>query len=560
MTRRADMAACLMALMALPSAAQTWAGVSSRERLERLVVMVRTERGPDTSLGGAILIGASGDGLYAATADHVVRDVVSNSLSDVKIRFRWRAEFLQAAVVLEDAQLDLAIVKIGCRPQTCVDPKEMSSYLLAEGPTVNVGDTAHAVGFPKSRLWFSNVTPERVAHREKNRVDFESIYLENGFSGGALAAADWALIGMVQSDNPPLGAALTIKAILDRAQGLPMSAKLGQDREMPKLRSVALGNGYFCGVTENRAAICSQPQWRTDAGYLQYAGVFAGDGRACGLTVAGDLYCWGRTKDIGLSDQIQPERLATESKFSALSLSGSWVCGLSAAGLASCWGKILEGKDFFNIMSRQNVTPESIPKWENSTTPIQVSPQLRFSQISAAENWACAVSLSAAVYCWGQTYANVFGTTTLGLSREPRLALDDDVRQATPPFQTVSVNQRVACGLTRSLDAYCWPASNRRVVPDKIAGGIQFTSISVGGPYPCALTADGRVYGWAYSERAAQPVTPVLLSNDLRFRQIDGQGQRTCGVTLDGLLYCWGVIEGARSRTNSPSPLRVTQY
>jgi Regulator of chromosome condensation (RCC1) repeat len=88
--------------------------------------------------------------------------------------------------------------------------------------------------------------------------------------------------------------------------------------------------GYFaCGTS----AWCSAP--RQVAPGLRFAALTFVYDRACGLTPAGELHCWGIDGT--------PSRLADDLRFTAIDGSETHACALTAGGAAWCWGNNVSG-------------------------------------------------------------------------------------------------------------------------------------------------------------------------------------------------------------------------
>jgi alpha-tubulin suppressor-like RCC1 family protein len=97
-------------------------------------------------------------------------------------------------------------------------------------------------------------------------------------------------------------------------------------------------------------------------------------------------------------------------------------------------------------------------------------------------------------------------------------------------------------------------------VPVAVAGGLTFTTISVGELHACGVTPDGAAYCWGFNRTGnlgdgttTTAMTPVAVKGGLAFASISAGtavhidetnenpiGTRTCGVTIGGVGYCWG--------------------
>jgi alpha-tubulin suppressor-like RCC1 family protein len=122
-------------------------------------------------------------------------------------------------------------------------------------------------------------------------------------------------------------------------------------------------------------------------------------------------------------------------------------------------------------------------------------------------------------------------------------------------FVAVSVGNEFACGLTASGAVQCWGNGYGEValsvypvtVPGLESGA---TAISAGNLYACALTANGAVQCWGYSQgpSGVSPVTVVPgLESGIVAVSVGSAGSpnisaafSACAVTARGAVQCWG--------------------
>jgi hypothetical protein len=128
-------------------------------------------------------------------------------------------------------------------------------------------------------------------------------------------------------------------------------------------------------------------------------------------------------------------------------------------------------------------------------------------------------------------------------------------------FVTVSVGNEFACALTASGAVQCWgssplvggssplaPSAYPVTVPGLESG---VTAISAGNLYACALTTNGAVQCWGSSQNTAS-VSPVTVVSGLESgivavsvgsitgRQLPSATFSACAVTASGAVQCWG--------------------
>lgn len=149
-------------------------------------------------------------------------------------------------------------------------------------------------------------------------------------------------------------------------------------------------------------------------------------------------------------------------------------------------------------------------------------------------------------------------------------------------FAQVSTGGNSTCGITTAGAAYCWGnnqygqlgngATTNSPSPTKVAGGITFGSVSVGGlfEFSCGLSTAGAAYCWGYDDygqlgngKFSTSATPVAVSTGVIFKQLSaGEGGHVCGLDNNGAAFCWGYNSngqlGQGAVAFSATPLAVT--
>jgi hypothetical protein len=239
-----------------------------------------------------------------------------------------------------------------------------------------------------------------------------------------------------------------------------------------------------------------------------------GENHACGLTAAGEAYCWGSNAflQLGVPNVAADSalRVATTERFRKLSAGIFHTCGITTAGRAFCWGSNVWG----------NGTGGHAP------TPRPVATEQTFTQIGTGFYRTCALTTGGEVYCWGD---------------RPEL-LDAPGQR----FRTISIVIHVQCGATTTNRILCgegrWNETPTSNLP------VPLVSVTPSGwGSNCGLTADGAAYCWGSNSRGElgngqtspqEQATPVV--GGLRFRSLHLTNTYTCGLSLDGRTYCWG--------------------
>ncbi|HET6232664.1 MAG TPA: hypothetical protein VFE05_21495 [Longimicrobiaceae bacterium] len=333
--------------------------------------------------------------------------------------------------------------------------------------------------------------------------------------------------------------------------------------------AIDAGQTHSCGLTAAGQAWC----WgRNAAGQLgdstaatttvpvsvhQPAGVAfmqitSGAIHNCALDSSGQAYCWGYNADGRLGDSTLVNPLIPVAvlplggvAFTTLSAGTAHTCGLNASGQGYCWGSNSSGQ-IGDSSAIGPATPGAVHQ------PAGVV----FSSISAGGTHTCALASTGQAYCWGYGGDGALGNNSFLGSRVPVA-----VQQGGLSFTAVVTEYSHTCALTSVGQAYCWGRNDsgqlgdstltNRKVPTAVLqpGGVTFVSLATGSSYTCGLTAAGQAYCWGNNQfgslgtantTAYRTPTAVAQPAGVIFSDVRTGSGHTCALDTNGQTWCWG--------------------
>lgn len=228
----------------------------------------------------------------------------------------------------------------------------------------------------------------------------------------------------------------------------------------------------------------------------------------CGLTVDGDTYCWGAnaTNYSPLGDgqpgvnRAEPHPVVGGHKFVTLGAGKYHVCGVTTAGDAYCWGSGSNGR---------LGTGDTL----GTVEPTPVVGGHKFAKVYAGNAHTCALTVDGEAWCWGSGSNHKLGVLVedpdgpdpvplTGNNLEP-YKVTTDVK-----FVELVLGQYHTCGLAQDGKAWCWgsgtggkvgngvTSSGNVSTPVEVLGGHRFVDIVAGLEHTCGKTANDEVYCW----------------------------------------------------------------
>lgn len=320
---------------------------------------------------------------------------------------------------------------------------------------------------------------------------------------------------------------------------------------------------------------------RVEEGWEKYGAVEtveAGGSHTCRLTAAGAAFCWGDNSygqlGIGYADydgSTTPRPVVGGHSFASLSVGRNHTCGLTLAGETYCWGWGSYGQ------LGGGTTPFA------QSTPTIVAGGISFSAIAAGSGSTCALTASGKAYCWGLGHYGQLGSGPYGFTpKTTPVEVDGGITFASLSASKEGLH---VCGVTSGGDAYCWgwgifgqlgggSTPTAQPSPTLVSGGLTFLSVSAGNYHSCGLTTGGAAYCWGSGSlgrlgdgqlHATAPygtTSPVPVVGGHSFTALAAGWNSTCAIDANGGAYCWGAgvygqLGQGPSWPNQPAPTMV---
>ena len=198
-----------------------------------------------------------------------------------------------------------------------------------------------------------------------------------------------------------------------------------------------LGDGSSSGFTNTPVLVSGGHSWKAVSGGSYY--------HNCGITVAGDAYCWGDNSKGQLGNNNMP----TDSNIPVLVSGGKkWksivtgyfhTCGIDSNDDTYCWGR-----DEYDDALGDG------PGLTNQAAPAKVLGSYRWKSLSAFGNSTCGVDTNDKAYCWGDGYNYKLGDGGSTDKHSPTLV------NGGHSWKQISIGDNHTCGITLTNQAYCW--------------------------------------------------------------------------------------------------------
>ncbi len=310
------------------------------------------------------------------------------------------------------------------------------------------------------------------------------------------------------------------------------------------ISDAAQGASYFYDLTQfvNKNDIVAAAETTTpDAVEMEY--LTTGSDSTCGVTAAGNGYCWGinthgELGDGSMANKTSPTAVTGGAVWAAIDAGDSMTCGIKKADSSVwCWGSGSLGNG---------------AGWQSGTsTPAQVSASgVIWKKVTVGVEAACGIKSDLTLWCWGNDYLGVLGNgRTSGVESVPVQVSGGGT------WIDISLGGNYACGIKSDNTLYCWGEGTS--VPALLDSG-GWEKVVVGDYsseyHACAINTSGAAYCWknGYHGKVGNGIdtntdysTPVLVTGGLTgsgYTWIDlaVSQNETCGVRSDGIVLCFG--------------------
>lgn len=200
---------------------------------------------------------------------------------------------------------------------------------------------------------------------------------------------------------------------------------------------------------------------------------------------------------------------------------------------------------------------------------------LEATKIAAGNTFACALTTTAGVKCWGSG-------GTLGDGTMSQRSLPVDVQGLTSGVVHIAAGGDHACAVTSAGGVKCWgqngtgqlgnSSTTASLIPVDVSGLTGVSTVSVGWSHACAVTASGGAVCWGANSvgqlgnnsttRSLVPTQVTGLASGVA--QIAASQNSTCALTTSGGVLCWGANYlgqlGFNGTTNSSVPGYVSGF
>jgi len=328
----------------------------------------------------------------------------------------------------------------------------------------------------------------------------------------------------------------------------------------PQYLEVSIDSDSACAVLSDGAVECWSDRYKTPARVRELAGPATAvavsanstNDSACALLMDGRVQCWGSNTygQLGngsTDDALTPTFVTGLSDVTAIDADELTTCALVRSGKILCWGSNDSGQLGIGATSP-----------EFSAEPVEVLGIASAIGVSVGSDYACAITDSNQVFCWGTNGYGQLGNGDRGTSAT---ALVPVVVSGELRAKSVSAGTYHTCAVTLDNKAACWgralsgrvgvvpEGTNYVVTPLAVSELNDVLTVSAGSDRTCAVSTDHKVLCWGENRSrelgngtTTSSAVPVLVAGDGFGDAYDvvAGGFTSCALREGGNLQCWG--------------------
>ena len=317
--------------------------------------------------------------------------------------------------------------------------------------------------------------------------------------------------------------------------------------------------------------------------------ITAGYAVTCAIASNNAGYCWGHggSGELGNSSSSQanaPAAVSTSTLLSGKTLTqistGQYhTCALDSQGGSYCWGSDAGGQLGDPATGVTNYVPIPVPAPQHTT-------------MTAGYSHSCEINPDGAAYCWGDQANGGLGNNATGTgNKQTPVAVYASGALAGVTLTQISAGQQFTCALSTAGKAYCWgyngygQLGNNTGVPGTTSGvpvavyasgalnNVTLIQIAAGNSFACGLATTGKAYCWGYDGEGnlgnggtTNSGVPVAVSQgSVLYSNVATGVDHSCALTPAGAAYCWGFnqygelgISGNTTEQNSPQAVTIS--
>ncbi|MCL2822932.1 MAG: hypothetical protein FWD57_02980 [Polyangiaceae bacterium] len=280
------------------------------------------------------------------------------------------------------------------------------------------------------------------------------------------------------------------------------------------VKSVAAGLAHSCAITSNGGVSCWGDNGNGQLGDgttvsravaapvtglgSSIVDISAGDNHTCGITIEGEVVCWGQNNfgQLGnFSKQMETAPVAVAevgSGAKAVACGGAHSCAITSTGEVMCWGSNTHDQ----LGTGQAGAGVAALVSGLGTGVVAITAGFRHS---------CAVTSAGAAMCWGQNDSGQVGNGSITKQAAPI-----PVSGLNSGVIGIAAGQSNTCALITGGSVKCWGNNalgqigdgtlNNTLLPVKVSGiESGAISISAGGGHNCVVMSNGDAKCWGYN-------------------------------------------------------------